>query len=119
MIDKPGTGGNIITRNACKDLGRLKSLPFVKQKLILMWDENEAQRRSPSCDINHGTFAEPVQGQEEKPLLATDGREVPKEKVEAMKVYARELRIKYPKWKQHRINRKVGEKFHVKIVQSK
>lgn len=54
-----------------------------------------------------------------KPLFANDGREVPADKLDAMRTYWAELKKKFPKMKDHRIDRKVAERFKIKLTKSK
>lgn len=43
-------------------------------------------------------------------------KDLPTEKLEAMKHFASELRRKHPTMKPNRVKRKVAEKFHIKLI---
>jgi len=77
-----------------------------------MWDPNEARMRSGSCEVALPSF----ESTEEKPLLTTDGKEVPADKLKAMQDYTKLLRKKFPHMKESRVTRKVAEHFKIKLV---
>lgn len=77
-----------------------------------MWDDNEARLRGSSCDVGIDTPAT----SQKKPLMTTDGKEVPADKLKAMQDHAFLLRKKFPHMKEARVQRKVAEHFKVKLV---
>jgi hypothetical protein len=78
-----------------------------------MWDENYNQQLS---DPNLDNIMEGHDSEQKKSLCTVEGAEIPFDKLQAMKDYAKELRRRFPQMKPKRLERKVAEHFKIKLV---